>query len=60
MGLPYIFGGENPNIGLDCSSFTRHVLKSVGINLPRTAAEQFGKGKGILTNELQKRRLSFF
>ncbi|MGM2306178.1 C40 family peptidase [Bacillus cereus group sp. BceL078] len=60
MGLPYIFGGENPKIGLDCSSFTRHVLKGVGINLPRTAAEQFEKGKGILTNELQKGDLVFF
>ncbi|MGY1422892.1 MULTISPECIES: C40 family peptidase [Bacillus cereus group] len=60
MGLPYIFGGEDPNVGLDCSSFTRFVLKQVGINLPRTAAEQFASGKGIPTTELRKGDLVFF
>ena len=30
LGIPYIWGGNNPLIGLDCSGFTLEVLRSIG------------------------------
>lgn len=35
LGKPYIWGGDNPGEGFDCSGFVIEVLKSVGI-LPRS------------------------
>lgn len=34
LGLPYIWGGDDPVAGFDCSGFVIEVLRSVGI-LPR-------------------------
>ena len=30
VGLPYIYGGNNPVVGLDCSGLVCEILKSVG------------------------------
>lgn len=35
LGLPYIWGGDDPIDGFDCSGFNIEILKSVG-RLPRT------------------------
>jgi len=35
LGTPYIWGGDDPIFGFDCSGFVIEILKSVGI-LPRT------------------------
>jgi len=35
LGKPYIWGGDNPGEGFDCSGFVIEVLKSCGI-LPRS------------------------
>jgi len=34
LGRPYIWGGDDPILGFDCSGFVIEILKSVGI-LPR-------------------------
>ena len=38
-GIPYRWGGTTTS-GFDCSGFTQHVFRKVGVNLPRTAAQQ--------------------
>jgi cell wall-associated NlpC family hydrolase len=39
-GTPYCYGGENRSC-TDCSGFVQSVYKSVGLELPRTAAKQY-------------------
>lgn len=61
MGIAYKWGGNTPTTGMDCSGFVRYVYqKSLGINLPRTAAEQARVGKKISIDNLEPGDLIFF
>ena len=54
FGHPYKYGGENPNKGIDCSYFTQSIFKELGIQIPRTAQEQFKTGKKVRKKEQLK------
>lgn len=41
LGLPYIYGGNDPDVGLDCSGLTQYAYKQIGVDLPRTAQGQY-------------------
>jgi cell wall-associated NlpC family hydrolase len=47
LGTRYVFGGEQPGEGLDCSSFARFAMEAMGIKLPRTAAQQARLGNAV-------------
>lgn len=49
QGIPYLWGGEDPNVGLDCSGFVKVVFAKQGISLPRVADQQARVGKEIYT-----------
>jgi len=57
---PYVFGGGSRKRGLDCSSFTMFVYRKLGIELPRTAREQFRSGIPVEKRELKVGDLVFF
>jgi cell wall-associated NlpC family hydrolase len=59
IGTPYVFAGTDEK-GFDCSGYTCYVMKKNGVNLPRTAAEQFEAAKKIKQSEVQKGDLIFF
>jgi cell wall-associated NlpC family hydrolase len=59
MGFRYIKGGGSIN-GMDCSSYVQRVYKIFGIDLPRTAREQFRMGYAVAKNALQVGDLVFF
>lgn len=47
IGTPYQWGGNDPTRGVDCSGFVKYLYGQIGINLPRTAAEQATVGQPI-------------
>jgi len=62
IGIRYRFGGSRPETGFDCSGFTSWVFaEAAGIQLPRTAREQFGAaGPAVPREALQAGDLVFF
>lgn len=47
VGLPYVWGGNDPAVGLDCSSFVQNVFKDLGYSLPRVTWDQMNSGTKV-------------
>lgn len=60
LGVPYVWGGEDPKIGLDCSGLVKLVFQKFGVNLPHFAASQAELGAPVRYDELQPGDLVFF
>ena len=41
LGKPYVWGGDNPAVGFDCSGLIEWAYGQAGIKLPRTSQEQW-------------------
>lgn len=41
IGLPYVYGAEQPGVAFDCSGLTQWVFSKVGVHIPRTSQEQY-------------------
>jgi peptidoglycan endopeptidase LytE len=59
INIPYKFGG-NSILGIDCSAYVKKVYGLMGVDLPRTAREQFNEGDAIDRDELSIGDLVFF
>jgi cell wall-associated NlpC family hydrolase len=60
LGVKYRRGGANVKTGLDCSAYVQKVFRMVGMELPRTAREQFGVGVEVARDALRWGDLVFF
>jgi cell wall-associated NlpC family hydrolase len=58
--VPYVFGGSNPAVGLDCSGLVQLVFRQLGVALPRTAQQQFNATPRVPRDQLQPGDLVFF
>lgn len=47
IGLPYVWGGSDPQSGVDCSGLVQSVYSSFGIELPRLSADQARAGTPV-------------
>ncbi|GGQ97738.1 C40 family peptidase [Deinococcus ruber] len=59
LNIRYVLGGTGGR-GIDCSAYTRAVFSQLGVNLPRTAREQFRVGTPVSRGNLQAGDLVFF
>lgn len=61
IGNRYVYGGNDPNTGVDCSGFTRYVLRNTaGVYLNRTAASQSVQGRTVSAGEARPGDLVFY
>ena len=59
MGVPYVWGATGPN-AFDCSGLVQWSYRQMGVNLPRTAAQQSQVGTPVSRGQLRAGDLVFF
>jgi hypothetical protein len=60
LGVPYVWGGDDPLTGFDCSGFTMYVYGQLGIQLTHYTGSQFFEGARVPPWALQAGDLVFF
>jgi hypothetical protein len=60
IGTPYRWGGASKKDGFDCSGLTMTVYRLNGLELPRSARDQFRVGQPVAKHSLEKGDLVFF
>jgi cell wall-associated NlpC family hydrolase len=58
--VPYLYGGNSEDVGIDCSRYMQLIYAKAGINLPRTSSLQQTQGIGIRFSEAMPGDLLFF
>lgn len=61
LGVPYVWGGESPGKGFDCSGLVQWSYSQAGVSIPRTSQSQWAalKGKAVPLNQVQAGDLLF-
>ncbi|MFL4491753.1 NlpC/P60 family protein [Streptomyces sp. VTCC 41912] len=59
VGVPYVWGGEMPGQGFDCSGLTQWAFRQAGIELPRTSQQQMKAGVDVDKQHIQAGDLLF-
>lgn len=60
QGWRYVYGGSNPNTSFDCSGLVQWCYGKAGINLPRTAQEQYDATYHLPMEQAKAGDLVFF
>ena len=60
LGVPYRYGGSDPQHGFDCSGLTMWSWAHAGVYLPHSAAMQYAVTRRVSTSDLQPGDLLFF
>lgn len=51
LGVPYVWGGTTPDVGLDCSGLTQYCYAQAGISIPRNSEDQAASGRRVPLSE---------
>jgi cell wall-associated NlpC family hydrolase len=61
VGTPYVWGGETPGVGFDCSGLVQAAYAAAGVTLPRVAQDQYDATAKLRPNDpLEPGDLVFF
>jgi peptidoglycan DL-endopeptidase CwlO len=60
LGVPYVWGGESPGIGFDCSGLTQWSWSQAGVSIPRVAVDQAAAVPQAPLNALEPGDLLFY
>jgi cell wall-associated NlpC family hydrolase len=60
VGVPYRYGGEDPQEGFDCSGLVHYAYASNGLGVPRTSRGQFDAARKIPLADAGEGDLLFF
>jgi peptidoglycan DL-endopeptidase CwlO len=60
LHVPYVWGGETPGVGFDCSGLVQWSFAQAGISLPRTSGAQYAATTHISLADMQPGDLLFY
>jgi cell wall-associated NlpC family hydrolase len=60
IGVPYVWGGETPGVGFDCSGLVQWAWGKAGISIPRTTETQWPDMLHVALTDLQPGDLLFY
>jgi len=60
LGVTYVWGGETPGVGFDCSGLVQWAFEQAGISLPRTSGAQFAATTQIPLADIEPGDLLFY
>lgn len=60
IGVPYVWGGETPGVGFDCSGLVQWAWGKAGISIPRTTETQWPSLLHVSLTDLQPGDLLFY
>jgi cell wall-associated NlpC family hydrolase len=60
LGVPYVWGGDTPGVGFDCSGLTMWSWGQAGVSLPHSAAEQYDDIEHVPLSDIEPGDLLFY
>jgi peptidoglycan DL-endopeptidase CwlO len=60
LGTPYVFGGEEPGVGFDCSGLVQWAWGQAGVTIPRTTETQWPALPHVSLDALEPGDLLFY
>jgi cell wall-associated NlpC family hydrolase len=60
LGVPYVFGGEQPGVGFDCSGLVQWAWAQAGVTIPRTTETEWPALTHVSLDALQPGDLLFY
>ena len=60
LGVPYVFGGEQPGVGFDCSGLVQWAWGQAGVSIPRTTETEWPALTHVSLDALQPGDLLFY
>ena len=60
LGVPYVWGGETPGVGFDCSGLVQWAWGKAGFYIPRTTEDEWPELPHVALTDLQPGDLLFY